>query len=325
MNYIYEIDMERIDLNLLVVFEALVREGSVTRAGESLGLSQPAVSAALGRLRDIFDDRLFIRSNRGMVPTQRAQELIEPVGKALLIIHDILQKRSQFDPASSLRRFNILMMDVGEVEFLPKLLQHVTGMGSGICISTTPPARVNGENPIAAFETGEVDLALGYWPQFSERRGFQRQRLFTDSFVCMVRSDHPEIGNDMTIEQFASVSHLVIMTHGNTDGVIEQTLSQQGLTRNIVARVPHFLAVPAIIMNSDLLVTVPERLATDYSKSHPFRLVTPPFSIPTFDVSQYWHRRFGQDPGLKWLIETIFGLFAETMSKGRGLRSQKNT
>ena len=304
----------KFDLNLLLVFDALIKERNVTRAGERLGLSQPAVSAALGRLRVFFQDPLFARTSQGMLPTQRAQELIEPLGRALHIIEETVQLQTEFDPSESQRKFSILMMDIGEMDFLPRLLRHLRKIGSSVCLETTQPATAKDYDPMLAFEAGSIDLALGYWPQFNKRRGFERQCLFTDSFVCVVRKDHPKIGKAITLEQVADASHVVVTTHGNTDGVIERALVQQNLTRKVVVKVPHFLAVPAIVTNSDLVATIPKGFANVLARIHPLRLLPPPFKLSPFEVSVYWHCRFNHDPGLKWIIGTIGALFSDAPS-----------
>lgn len=311
----------KFDLNLLLVFDALIKEHSVTRAGERLGLSQPAVSAALRRLRGHFQDPLFIRSSEGMVPTQKALELVDPLNEALLMIDAAVENQGEFDPTSSQRSFKILMMDVGEIDFLPMLLQHLCNIGSGISLETKQPESTSRNDQITAFEMGALDLALGYWPQFSSRRGFQRRHLFSDSFVCIAREDHPKIGRKLTMQQFAEASHVIVTTHGNTDGVIEQTLVERGLKRRVVARVPHFLAVPKIIANTDFIVTIPSGLAISFADIHPLRIHRLPIAIDPFEVSVYWHNRFDHDVGLKWMRETIEDHFGGQSKFSRSLKT----
>lgn len=317
-----QIDTMKYDLNLLLVFDAVNRERNVTRAGERLGLSQPAVSAALGRLRSLFQDPLFVRTSQGMQPTQRAKELVEPLSRALLIIEETVQKQAQFDPAGSQRRFNIMMMDIGEMEFLPRLLQRLRVIGSGISVESTQPAMMDGHDPVAAFEAGAIDMALGYWPQLSASRGFERRRLFTDSFACVIRKDHPVIRRTISAEQFTEATHVIVTTHGNTDGVIERALLQQGLRRRIVVRVPHFLAVPEIITNTDSVVTIPAGLAARLSKIYPLRVLSPPLTLNSFDVSVYWHVRFNNDPGLRWMKETLGDLYGDSTEPSTAPRAR---
>ena len=306
-------DQARIDLNLLLVFDAVAREGNVTRAGRRLGLSQPAVSAALARLRDLLADPLFVRTSAGMMPTQRARQLMEPVDQALGLIRQSLQAQSSFDPRQSKRTFNILLIDMGEAVFLPRIVQHLRRIESEVSINAVQPASDSADQ-IAMFESGAVDLALGHWPRFSVRRGFHKERLFAESFACVARAQHPRVGRSMTLKQFAELPHLVVTPYGNSDGMVERALSRLGVTRKVVVRVPHFLAIPHLVEDSDLIATIPLGVARTLADRHRLRIVSAPVDIPHFEVSQYWHKRFHHEPGLSWLRGVVHGSFAERQS-----------
>lgn len=299
-------DLSRIDLNLLITFEAVMKERSVTRAAAAVGLSQPAVSSALGRLRRIVGDPLLVRTSHGMLPTPRAERLMASVDEALRILRASLQAPRPFDPAASRRTFRLLVSDIGEIVYLPRLVEHVRRLGLEIKIHVLPAeAAQNAE----ALKSGTADLALGLF--LNLRRGFEQERLFTDSFVCMVRADHPTIGNTLNLSQFLAAEHVVVMSQGVSDGIVEQTLSDMGHTRKVALRVPHFLAVPLIVARTNLLVTVPERLGKIYADMRRTRLLRLPFVMPTIEIRLYWHRRFDNDAGNRWLRSAITELFAE--------------
>ena len=302
-------DQSRIDLNLFLVFDAVAREGNVTRAGKRLGLSQPAVSAALARLRNLIGDPLFVRTRSGMVPTQRASTLMEPVDQALGLIRQTLQEQSDFDPRQSSRAFNIQMIDMGEVVFLPQIIQLLRDTESRVSVNTVQPAGNHAEQ-IAMFESGSINLALGYWPKFSARRGFYKERLFSESFACVARRNHPSIGRSLTLRQFVELPHLVIMTDGSSDGMVERSLSRSNVSRKIAARVPHFLAIPSILENSDLIATIPLGVAKVLAVRRRLKIMPAPLEMPHFEVSQYWHKRFHREPGLTWLRGIVQNFFA---------------
>jgi DNA-binding transcriptional LysR family regulator len=161
------------------------------------------------------------------------------------------------------------------------------------------------------FESGAIDLALGHWPKLSTRRGFHRERLFAESFACVVRHNHPVIGRTTTLKQFSEAQHLIITTDGNSDGMVERTLSRNNLSRKVSVRVPHFLAIPGILENSDLIATIPLGVAKLLAVRHRLRIMPPPLEIPHFEVGQYWHKRFHHEPGLTWLRTVIHEFFSE--------------
>jgi DNA-binding transcriptional LysR family regulator len=301
-------NIARLDLNLLLVFDAIYQEGNITHAGARLGLSQPAVSAALARLRDLMGDPLFIRTNRGVVPTERAKQLAEPLEGALNAIRSLLQEQSSFDPIASQRCFRILMLDVGEMNLLPRLLQHLHEIGSHISIATT---QITTDAQLELLERGSMDLAVGFWPSLTPARGFFKQLLFVDSFACLTRADHPSISNPVTLEELLRASHVVVSSHANSTGPLDRVLAQLGVNLKVAVRTPHYLAVPMILEQLNLAVVMPARPAAIFARNYGFRVVPLGFNLPTIDVCQYWHQRFARDPGLMWLTSTIHKLFAD--------------
>lgn len=306
-------NFNRLDLNLLLVFDAIFREGNITRAGQRLGLSQPAVSAALARLRDVMGDPLFIRNSSGVTPTARATEIAEPLDAALCSIRDLLQEQLQFDPLSSRRCFRILMPDVGGLHLLPRLLEHIRDIGSDISIATT---QIANDEQLAQLEKGTKDLAVGVWSYLTPARGFYRQPLFTDSFVCVTRSDHQGLDSPATLDQLLQASHIVVSNDECSQGPLERMLAPLSLSLKVAVRIPHYLAVPMILERSDLVVIMPARPASIFAQAYGFRIVPLAFKLPSFEVCQYWHHRFNRDPGLNWLIGVMHKLFADSAPIG---------
>ncbi len=295
-----------LDLNLLRAFDAIATEGSVTIAGERIGLSQPAMSNALSRLRQLFGDPLFVRTPRGMRPTPFAQQLAQPVREALRLIQAALQQHAGFEPGSSSNTFRFHMSDIGEMVFLPGLLERVKREAPGVKIEVV---RIPIKEVHAALEAGELDLAIGFLPGLTT--GMRQQSLFRDHYVCMLRADHPVVGARISAKQFREAAHVLVSYAGTGHQVIEETFVAQGLSARIAARVPHFLVVPMILARTDLIVTVPSRVAAIFAQTGNFKILPLPLRMPSFEVRLHWHQRFHQDPANRWLREAMTDLYAE--------------
>jgi DNA-binding transcriptional LysR family regulator len=293
------------DLNLLVVFDAVITEGGISRAADRLGLSQPAVSNAIARLRKATGDRLFVRMANGMAPTPYALRIAGPVRQALATIRDSLSERQGFDAATAERSFSLYLTDLGEAFFLPRLLARLSQVAPGVRIRTLP---MPPEAAQEALKNGEVDLAVGNLPDF--RTGFYQQRLFREHYVCVVRRDHPAIGERITPRQFAAASHAIVTPAGTGHGVIERKLMEHGLENRIVLRVQNFLVLPSIVATTNLIALVPHSVGSQLSRNNDIKLLPVPISIPAFDVKQCWHERFHDDEGNRWLREQFAELFA---------------
>lgn len=292
------------DLNLLVVFEAVLAEGSISRAAGRLDLSQPAVSNALARMRKATGDRLFVRLGNAVAPTPYAQGIAGPIRQALAGIRNSLAESRGFDPATSERSFAIYVTDLGEAYFLPTLLARLSAIAPGVRIRTLPmPTEAAQE----ALKSGEVDLAIGNLPDF--RAGFYQQRLFPDHYVCAVRRKHPAIGQRLTARQFAAASHAVAMPAGTGHGVILRTLMEHGLEDRIVLQVQNFLVLPNIVATTDLLAIVPHSVGSQLSRHIDVKLLPLPIPIPPFVIKQCWHERFHDDAGNRWLRQQFAELF----------------
>jgi DNA-binding transcriptional LysR family regulator len=294
------------DLNLLLVFEALYREGSVTRAAAQVGLSQSAMSSALGRLRTQFGDPLFVKSRGGMLPTPRALELAPALTEALAMVRGAMGRREIFDPATSKRSLRVYMTDVGETVLLPALMRHLHENAPSLRLET---AQLPAAELTARLEGGEVDLAVGYLPHLPER--IRRARLFEEHYVCMTRPEHP-LGRrgPLTLKEFLSARHVMIASMGSGHQILERTLAERGMHENVVLRVPHFVVVPLIIANTDLVVAVPSRVAATTGRLIKCKVHPLPVPIPSFDVSVFWHERVENDGANRWLREILVELFA---------------
>ena len=295
-----------IDLNLLVVFQEVFQERQISSVAKKLGLSQPAVSNALARLRKSFDDELFVRTAQGMQPTPLAQQLAEPISSALGNITRALNQHEVFDAASSKRHFVIAMTDVGEVYFMPRLIEQCRTLAPQSQLSTVRASSIDIK---AEMETGRVDLALGAFDDISG--ALYQRRLFRQSYVCMLRQGHPLAGVAISAKDFLAAQHLIVASMESPYDKINQSLEKAGIKAAAHFTVPHFVAVPYIVSTTDLLVTVPQKLAE--SAAAPFKLqyVKPPLRLPALQTNVFWHRRFNQDEGNQWLRNLIAQQFSE--------------
>jgi DNA-binding transcriptional LysR family regulator len=287
-----------IDLNLLVVFHRLVQDGRVSRVAESLGLSQPAVSNALRRLRDLLDDELFLRTPAGMAPTPYALQLAQPVAQALQTLQGALNVRASFDPARSERCFTLAMTDVGEIYFLPVLMDALAREAPGVTLRCVPVADASLREDMAA---GRVDLALGSLPQL--QAGFFQQALFRQRYVALMRANHPLAtgSTPLTATQYRQVAHVRVVSAGTGHGQVDSALDRLGMVRRVQLTVPHYVALGHVLGSTDLVATVPERFAQ--RACTPFGLVTRPLTprLPASTIAQLWHAHLHRDPGHQWL------------------------
>ncbi|HLX82119.1 MAG TPA: LysR family transcriptional regulator [Burkholderiales bacterium] len=298
-------NVQGLDLNLLRVFDAVLRDRSVTSAAKHLGLTQPAVSNALARLRAQFEDTLFVRTPTGMDATPFARELSEPVRQALALLESAMAHGPGFDPATSTRAFRFYMSDLGQIEFLPPLIERAQRIAQGVRLEAVS---LEVENIGDALAAGALDLAVGFLPGLGPP--VRRQPLFRDPYVCLMRADHPAIGAKLTKKQFLAASHALVSYKGG-HRVIEEALERAGLARKIALRVPHFTVVPMVLERSDLILILPSKVARVYERQGRFKFLPPPVPIPPADVAAHWHERFERDPGNRWLREMIMELFTE--------------
>jgi len=292
-----------VDLNLLRVFDAVLRERGVTAAAAGLGLTQPAVSNALARLRALFGDALFVRTPAGMDATPFARELAEPVRQALALIDAALAHGPGFDPGSTTRAFRFYMSDLGQIEFLPPLIERVQQAAPGVRLEAVA---LEVEDIADALATGALDLAVGFLPGLGPP--VRRRALFRDPYLCLVRADHPI--KALTKRKFQEASHALVTYRGG-HRVVEEALERAGLARRIALRLPHFTVVPMVLERTDLICTLPARVARVFERRGGLKSLAPPVPIPPADVAVHWHERFEADPGNRWLREQVVELFGQ--------------
>lgn len=289
--------LHELDLNLLLVFDRLAQDGRVSRVAESLGLSQPAVSNALRRLRDALGDELFVRTPAGMAPTPYAQQLAGPVAAALQGLQGALHVQASFDPARSERCFTLAMTDVGEIYFLPVLMDALAREAPGITLRCLPVADTTLREQMAA---GRVDLALGSLPQL--QGGFFQQALFRQRYVALMRAGHPLAGSTaLSAARYRQAAHVRVVSAGTAHGQVDDALQRLGVVRRVQLTVPHYVALGQVLASTGLVATVPERLAERLAGPH--GLVSRPLGLklPTSTIAQLWHAHLHRDPGHQWL------------------------
>lgn len=299
-------ELEEIDLNLLVVFKQLLAQRSVSRAAEALGLSQPAVSNALGRLRKQMGDELFLRTPSGMEPTPFAEQLAESLTYGLGMIHSALNQRSTFEPATSSRSFVIGMTDIGEIYFLPKLMERLRREAPGVTVSTVRNTAANLRDDM---EAGKVDLAIGLLPQL--KAGFFQRRLFRQRYVCLFRKGHKLDKRKLSLTEFSAAEHLLVVSEGTGHGKVDEVLKRSGIERRISLTVPHFVAIGHILQATDMVATVPERMAERMAEPFGLAYVAHPAALPEVAINAFWHAKFHKAPANQWLRGVVFDLFSD--------------
>lgn len=309
--------LRAMDLNLLVVFNQMLIDRSVSAAADTLGLTQPAVSNALKRLRALLQDELFLRTSRGMEPTPYALHLAQPVAHALGTLHNALSTRDSFDPLTSQRAFHLAMTDIGDMYFMPTLMHALATRAPHIRLSTVRPHETDLRR---AMEGGAIDVALGLFPDL--KTGFFQRRLFSHRYVCLFRRDHPRARSPMTLAQFRSMEHVGVTAANTGHSAIDAVLQRAGVQRQRRLEVPHFIAVGHILQATDLVATVPERFAARCCE--PFGLATSPHPVklPEIAINLFWHAKYNQDPASVWLRQLIVELFADDPGAAPAPRSR---
>jgi DNA-binding transcriptional LysR family regulator len=285
-----------IDLNLLVVFDAIMTEGQVTRAGEKLRLSQPATSNALARLRNLTQDELFIRSSGKLQPTPVAIALAQQIQPALNQIQAALSPPQPFDPLTSDRVFSIGMNDYVEFVLLPPLLSKLAATAPHVKIQVRSGNR---EQQLALLDNGEIDLMCGLFP--NKIAWHERQLLFRERFVCVCRQNHPSIGDSLSLEEYVNANHLLVSVQEDMVGRVDYLLAQQNLTRNIAVSTPHFLVAPSILARTNLIVTLVQRVAQEFAPTLNLKILPCPLPLKGFSVFMRWHQSMRDRATNSWL------------------------
>lgn len=293
------------DLNLLLVFDAVYAERSISKAAVRLNLSQPAVSNALGRLREALGDQLFFREGNSMLPTTRSKMLRDPIRQALDLIERGFRSDQTFDFARSNRRFVIAVGDYGEAVIIPRIIDWITEAAPGIHIHVRPEPSGQLKQEL---REGNVDLALDYFAL--DDAGFHSKCVLTDSLVSLSRIGHPQIGEQLSLETFLALSHVVIEPRQKMLPMIDLALAKRGLKRRIALTVPHFLSMPALVQSSNLICTLPRRMAFLYSDHFRLKTYQVPLKTPDFPAYLIWHESVNSDPGHVWLRNHLIALCA---------------
>jgi DNA-binding transcriptional LysR family regulator len=306
--------MRSIDLNLLPVLVTIYDQGSVTAAAQELGMSQSTISAALARLREKYGDPLFYRGGHGMQPTPRMQAMIESLREALSRLEHTLLTEPAFDPQTTEHTFTLAMTDLGEMVFMPKILSRIRELAPRAAVRSVAASAAQIER---GLESGEIDLAVGYFPDLTEK-AFQERHLFFHHFVCLLRANHPITAQTLSMEQFLSLEHAVVYGAGRTYEIFERFLRSKKVHRRVALETPHFMSIPFIISQTDLVVTVPHAVGVFVQRVHMnIRAVRPPMRTPKIDLKLHWHRNFQRETKNKWLRELVASLFTDELDEWR--------
>lgn len=298
-------DLNGIDLNLLVAFDALLAERSVTRAGARIYRSQPAVSAALARLRLLLKDELFVRGPNGLQPTPRALDIGEPLSQALAEIQRILQFTQAFDPGSSPATFTIALSEHPAFVLLPRLIAFLAEAAPQVDLRVRSfTAR---DDAVALLDAGEVDLAVGVPPTSPSGR-ILTQPLFEESFVCVMRKGHPATKVPLTLDAFVELTHLLVSPENERFGLVDAQLAQQGLQRRLGLTLPHMYAAPMLVAHSDMVATLMHGVVLASGYAGELCVQPPPLALAPVPFVMAWHRRNDAHPAQRWLRDSVAGL-----------------
>jgi DNA-binding transcriptional LysR family regulator len=299
IHMMHDTKLSSIDLNLLVVLRALLKERHVTRAARELGLSQSATSHALARLRNLYADPLLLRSGRGLELTPRAREILPLVERGLLELEGSVRAREPFDPRRARLTLRMVAADYGQAVLFGPLLSLVRAEAPGIDLQVTGES-----NALEQLDAGSSDLAL--LPKAQLPRVFSERRLFGDGFTCMLRTGHPALRRKrLTLEHYLELGHLLVAPSGTPGSFVDTELSRRGLSRRVVLHVSSFLVAPLVVAETDLISTGPERLLQRMSERFPIVLLPTPFKMARFDLCLVWHSRRDHDPAHTWMREAI--------------------
>jgi DNA-binding transcriptional LysR family regulator len=292
-------DLRRLDLNLLLTLHTLLTEKHVTRAAAHLHKSQPAVSHALAQLRERFDDPLLVRRDGGLSLTPRAQGLVQPLGEALAHLNELL-RTPEFAPSQAQRRFRLALSDYAARLILPPLMKRLRTHAPGLDLSVSQASR---ESMMAQLADGEIDLALGVFPELPE--GIQADTLFEERFVCLADSASLPTRGGLPLDTWLTRPHVLVAMRPDGGNEIDLALDALGQRRRIALTLPHWSAAIEVIAGTDLVLTIASRSLDDMRRQPALRQFAPPLTLPRFAFQQAWHRRRDTDTALAWLRQQI--------------------
>ena len=308
-------NLNKVDLNLFVVFDAIYTEANLTRAGQIIGITQPAVSNALARLRESFNDPLFVRTAQGMVPTPMAQNIINPVRSALALLRVSVQESRTFNPLQANKTFRISMTDLTEAVVLPPLFQRLRKQAPSVVVESLLSHRRETTSDLAAGRLDfAIDAPLNTDPQV------RHVKLMEDRYVCAMRPAHPLAGQpSVSLDEYLGLTHIHISTRRNGLGQVDLALGKMGLQRKITLRSQHYLMASNVLQHTDMVMTVPERFA----RRHALHFVALPLNeLPNVETHLYWHESTEQDPANRWMRELLIELCEQQVALETRQRSQ---
>lgn len=305
-------NLTAIDMNLLVALDAFLAERSVTAAAKRLSISQPAASHQLARLRDVLGDALLVRTRQGMVPTPRAEALAGPLRTALATLEGALGGGGVWDPSTAERSFSVGTTDYAELVLLPALVARLRKDAPSVDIFV----RTLDEDIAAQLASGKVDVAIAPPPQVASEPSIHTTELLTERFVCVMREGHPLAKKRLTLDRFCAASHALVAPRGKPGGLVDEALARLGRSRRVALTVPHFLVAPHVLVESDLVLTLAERVARTFAGLLPLVTAEPPIELSGFTMTLAWHERTQADPGQAWLRGLLVDL-AATMRRPR--------
>ncbi|CAL79896.1 Putative transcriptional regulatory protein, LysR-family [Bradyrhizobium sp. ORS 278] len=290
--------LAHVDLNLLVLFEALLSERNVTRAAVRVGLAQPSASKALDRLRHLFGDPLFLRAPGGMRPTPRALELAPEIALVLERVRALVAAELPFDPATARGSLRLAMSDAAEFVLLPGLVAQLAGTAPGVTLQARP---LDKDRVFAELDEGRLDAVVGVFRELPKR--FRSAPLFEERFVCLARADHPRLATGLTLETYVELPHLLVTLRDDRKGAVDDALEAIGLHRRVAATLTRFLALPPVLAFSDAIATVPSRFAAASAPN--CRLHEPPLALPRWTEQLVWRAGAEREPMIAWGLQLI--------------------
>ncbi|MGC0956946.1 LysR substrate-binding domain-containing protein [Pantoea agglomerans] len=296
------------DLNLLPVLLVMMEERNVTRAAERLGITQPALSNALNRLRETLNDPLFIRERYGMRPTPKAEQLAQVVGAALSSIDKVILGQQDFDPLNATRLFTLAPNSYVEFIMMPAIVARLRSCAPGIRLRLTPFGNDVTETGVIS---GNTDMVLGRIVEPPDN--LVVQHLMNEGLACVIRADHPLVGENLSAEQYEQLKHVNVLPPGRMRAGLYQALEQRGLRRQVAVSVTHFLAVPEMIAITDYCATLPRLICQHLSRDQRLRIIPAPVDLGTFPVEMGWHARYRDDPAHRW-FRTLITETAQSLS-----------
>lgn len=295
------------DLNLLPILVALYDNLNVSGAGRRLGMSQPSVSKALRRLRDTFEDPLFIRGSNGLVPTPRAHAIVHAARPHLKHLQKDLLRAEGFDPATSTRPITLAISDIAEMAFYPSIIEHFRRYAPKCPVTTVS---VPDDDVANGLESGDIELAAGYLPGLS-RRNFRNRMLSKHGFACLMRTGHAMWKHRLTAADYGAAEHIGVRRPSSSQEVLERFIERSKLKLRMPVYASHVMSVPFIVMESDLIATLPYAVVTRFaSLTSDVKAALPPFDLP-YDLKLHWHRRFDNEPRSLWIREQMAAIFKD--------------